>query len=179
MSERASATLFPGWLSILLVALSVILLGWSFTEYRSAKRSYEQAEEDLQESQQLGSRIAQWITKPTMASLSTQTSLEHTRQITESMRQAKIPTDSILSISPMDATRVGQSDYQQRQTQVVLKGISLSVLAMLQTALDHRSGLYLEDLVLTPSSQPIAGNGSESWDVRLTLTQLIYSPTSQ
>lgn len=79
----------------------------------------------------------------------------------------------------MDSVRLGNTDYKQRQTQVRIDGIELGRLSGFQSALNEREGLYLRDLILTPGEGTNASIATEVWDARLTLTQLIYSPTSQ
>lgn len=167
------------WTQLLLVGLSVLAVCYAYLEYRAATRNCAQAQQDLAESRGLGQKISQLTDERPVASLNLDTSQELTRQITNSIQEAQIPSAALVSILPEEALRLDQSDYRTRRTQVQLRDIPLGLLASFQDALNARNGLYLEDLVLTPAERAIASNGTELWDARLTLTQLIYSPTSR
>ncbi|MEM7475740.1 MAG: hypothetical protein AAF483_12175 [Planctomycetota bacterium] len=181
MNSNSSTEQFTNrwWLSAALLLTSLVVFLWCLSEYRAARRNLSVAAENLEECQDLGAKIAAWNTRPLVASLDATSSQELTQQITACVRQANIPARALKSISPMDSVRLGNTDYKQRQTQVRIDGIELGRLSGFQSALNEREGLYLRDLILTPGEGTNASIATEVWDARLTLTQLIYSPTSQ
>lgn len=167
-------------LPILFFISAVAALVWSMSQMRAASRQMSESQEHRDECRYMDREISRLGSHPTIASLEIESPQAVIERVSQAMLQANIPPSSLISISPSEASRIAATNYQQRQTQLVLRGISLPLVASFFNALQSSVGLYLRDIDLTVASDDRnASNGVENWDVRLTLTQLIYSPTSR
>lgn len=168
------------FVSIAFLLTSFLVMSWSVGELRSANRSLTDSSASLRACRKLGFEISQLTSQPRMASFDVESPQQMIQHVTDSISRAEIPRSALVSVLPSEALRIGSSDYQQRQTQLQLRGVSLPLLAEFYNALEIENGLYLRDIILTEGTDnSIASNGSEIWDARLILTQLIYSPTSR
>ncbi|MCR9293812.1 MAG: hypothetical protein NXI32_13890 [bacterium] len=168
-----------GWMRWLLLACSLMIMTWSFLQMFSAQRHLRQTQQATEQCQQTGEQIRRLASKPTIAATALESSQELLLSITAAITSVDIQADKLVSVSPGEILRLGNSNFQQRATQLLLRDIELSKLAAFYNALTDRNGLCLSGVTLTPAADsPNASNTGESWNARLTLTEIIYSPTS-
>jgi hypothetical protein len=167
------------WLFVALSLLSGVVLVWSIFQLRAAHRQLNITRGATGECRSIGRSIGEIAARPEVAALVAESPQELIRRIASSLDEAGIGRESLLAVTPAEVMRIVSTDYQQRLTEVELKGVSLPMLASFYDALGSGDGLYLNDLLLIPALPPgTASEGQEVWDARLTLTQIIYSPTS-
>ncbi len=170
------------WATMLLLGIAFGVTGWN--EYRSAAASLTAKKAELLESERIVQQIKSSATKPRLASLNLESLQQISHRVAEAANRASVPTNRLASITPYPPVRILDSAYQQRATELNLKAVTLPTLAAFASNLqDDASGLVIRDVNLSPmlanSSIETGHDGLERWDVRLTLTQMIYSPTSR
>ena len=106
---------------------------------------------------------------------------EITKQIEDAARGMSLPPATIVVIEPQVPRRISDSPYKLRVTQLDLKPLVLSeVIALLHNILDRDATLVVSSLRLSSPSRTndSAANAVEVWTPEVTLTNLIYDPTS-
>ena len=169
--NRFSAmVLFLGAISLIVASLSL---------YRSAKVAAQNAIDGYTECNRLVKDIEGFRSAPRIASLEVEPPDRIAARVTSAVADGKLSTSSILSVDPQTPVRIGRTEYQIRATQIVLQNASLEQVAAFVTGLEEASeGMIVRDLLLNRS--PSQGeNGLELWNVRLTLTQMIFFPISE
>lgn len=129
-----------------------------------------------------------------MASASRETQDSVARQVNNALTQAEVDARKLLAIDPQPAIRVPRSDYEEALTLIRLRNLTLKeILSLCDRLTIPEEGMNVRDLSLTPAQNgAISGtfpserrNASlgdanpERWDVRMTLTRLIFSPISR
>jgi hypothetical protein len=162
-------------LGLLLVGLNVLLL-----VYRSrGQRALANSRQQWLECQRLSEDLIRFRNAPRLAALEVEPPDRIARRIASSMEAAELPPSSLLAIAPEPPTRLGQSAYLSRATHLTLKELPLASLAKFAINLeDGQGGMLVRDLTLE-RSRNASDSGVETWNVRLTLTQAIFSPISQ
>ncbi len=175
---------------ILLGVLSLIFLVainfWACSRMLASQKRFEAASRDLTASQRQVAEIQRLRYRPTVAS-SLQESIsdsEMTQRLDKALAQAGLRDDQ-LTETPSSENNVSQeskpnenNNYKQQRTDITLIGVSLTQLVQFCEYLeDPQKGLVVRGLNLRPDPS-IASTGVELWTVSLTLTQLIFSPTS-
>jgi hypothetical protein len=99
-------------------------------------------------------------------------------RVTDAAMHASVPASAILSIAPQPLVRIGRTAYQSRSTQIVLQDLTMEQATQFVELLEDRAtGSVVRDMSLT-RSRMLREDGGELWNVRLTLTQLVFSPIS-
>lgn len=170
---------FRGWLDLLLLASVLLVFVFAIQAYLSARRNVGRTTAELREASRMLAEIHDLQTTPPTAAIHVDADELIIASISAALVAAEIPTDSLQSVSPEQPTRIAASNYQQRITRFELRSVKMLGIAHLAEYLERDSdGLLVRDLVLTPHENANASTVGERWDARLTLTQLIYSPTS-
>ena len=179
-----------GWyLPGLLLIASLLVLWLACGDWQASSRGLQAAQQNLAECQQMARKLSLLASSPRIATLELDSPQELIERVTDSLARAGVPESALVSVTPAAAVRVSQSNYQQRETELQVRDVSLAMLASFHDALGQGHGLYLRDLRLQPAVRSAvatgaaagaanASNVAENWDARLTLTQLIYSPKS-
>ena len=165
-----------------LLAVTVIVVLTCAGDLLSARHELEQSVSDLTQCRSYARNIRDLNQRPRLASTGPDLPEQTLRRVSQSMQNAGIAPSALVSVSPSEPIRIAGSQYQRRSTELTLRRITLSQLADLADLITvDEDGSVLRDVVLTESTEPAenAGIKREEWDARLTLTQLIYSPTSQ
>jgi len=165
-----------------LTALSLIVLLWAASSLIAASHALQSSRSEIEECRNIADDIRRLRSQPRIASQQIESPQRMLQRISASIGVASIPPQALLSVSPTEPIRIGSTHYRQRATQLILDGVTLRMLAEFSSSLEKGgNGLYLRDLILTRSDSDgvNASKDEETWDARLTLTQLIYSPTSQ
>ncbi|QDT08817.1 hypothetical protein [Planctomycetes bacterium K23_9] len=169
---RHPLTLF----TVLLVA-GTLAVAFFYQGYASAVRADQKAQTDLSRVEELAKNMAAAKARPRLAALEVEPPDRISRRVNEALEAAEISPESLLSIDPQPVSRIGRSDYQNRATQIVLQEVTLKQLVEFTRSLrDEADGMDTRDLSLTPRTSNSVNE--EFWDVRLTLTQRIFSPIS-
>jgi hypothetical protein len=165
--------------SLMVLSIGAIsLVVASFSLYRNAKAAAQNAIEGYAECDRLVQEIQSFRSVPRIASLEVEPPDRIAARVTTAAANAKLSPSSILSVDPQALVRIGRTEYQMRATQIVLQNASLSQVAVFVAGLEEASeGMIVRDLSLNRSSSQ-GENGVEFWNVRLTLTQMIFSPIS-
>ncbi|MGB7344301.1 MAG: hypothetical protein WBD20_08815 [Pirellulaceae bacterium] len=167
----------PLTLFMVLLVAGVMAIGFFYRGYAAAVRANQKAQADLSRVQEFAKNMAVAKAKPRLAALEVEPPDRISRRVNEALEAAKIRAESLLSIDPQPASRIGRSDYQIRATQIVLQEVTLKQLVEFTRSLrDEADGMDTRDLSLTPRTSNSVDE--EFWDVRLTLTQRIFSPIS-
>ncbi len=161
---------------ILIGAMAMGIASVSF--YRTAKVAAQNAIDGHAQCDQLVRDIEGFRRAPRIASLEVEPPDRIAARVTKAASDAQVSPASILSVDPQSPVRIGRTEYQQRATQIVLQNASLTQVAGFVTGLEEVSeGMIVRDLSLNRSLSE-GDNGVELWNIRLTLTQMIFSPIS-
>ncbi len=176
---RDRSILTSKWWIVGMLSLSLLFLTHCFGVYSASVTHWNSQRLELVEAQKLVAEIGSANSKPRIASTETEASEVTMRRISDSVASSGVDSDSLVSVLPYEPTRLGNSDYQQRQTEIKLQAITLPLLVRFATSLENSSaGLVVRDIAMS-SSRMRSPSARELWDVTLILTQMIYSPTSR
>ena len=167
---------------VLLCALIALVLlggaGWSLNAMLASKQRLTDASLELNLSQQRIEKIQRFQTSPKIASLDEETSVGMQERAEKARVAVGIPSEKLTKIDPQPAIQLQGVEYKQRSTEIALKGVSMQELVQFGEYLeDPTDGITVRGLVLKASNLTTKSD-LERWDVTLTLTQLIFSPTS-
>jgi hypothetical protein len=164
-------------LAILVTLLVAMVVSWSFCQ--SARMSSLVASQGLQECDRLVNELERFRNAPRMASLEVERPDRIAARVTAAASDANLSPLAILSIDPQTPVRIGRTAYQTRATQIVLQDATLAQVAVFAGGLEEPSaGMVVRDLSLS-RSRSVVEDERELWNVRLTLTQMIFSPAPQ
>ena len=157
---------------------AIALLLFSFSFYRSSKAAAQIAVKGFLECQRLVEEIEGFRSAPRIASLEVEPPDRIAARVTSAAADSNLAPNSIVSVDPQTAIRVGRTDYQIRATQIALQNASLKQVADFAMGLEEpSSGMVVRDVSLNRSISQ-GEEGVELWNVRLTLTQMIFFPIS-
>ncbi len=164
---------------IIFIAASIFCLTSCWNYYRASAASANQAADGLLECQRLLEELNRNRNAPRIASLAVESPDRIADRIASAAQNADLPAYAILSIDPQAPARLGRSAYQVRATQIVLQDAQLwQVAGFVQGLEEPQSGMLVRDLAINRGRSEGAA-GQELWNVRLTLTQMIFSPISE
>ncbi|MEQ1824845.1 MAG: hypothetical protein ABL921_02835 [Pirellula sp.] len=160
------------------VAAIIFAMLASWRSFVIARESMRAANAGLEESSRLINDMERLRNSPRMASLEVEPPDRIAARVTAAAAQAQLPPLCIQSVDPRSPVKVNQSAYQIRATGIVLQNAQLAqVAAFVQGLEDASSGTTVRDLTISRSSAVVESD-IELWNVRLTLTQMIFSPIS-
>jgi type II secretory pathway component PulM len=160
---------------IILIGLAIIAVV-CLRSASAASRRIQTAQTELAQATKMTSEIERLNNAPRIASLEMESPDEISQRITAALKQLKSSATSLQSVDPQPPRRIANSEYQIRATEVELGQVKLNDLARFITALTKGGqGLEVRDIVLSETRN--ASKTAETWLARLTLTQVIYSPT--
>jgi hypothetical protein len=172
MNQRRLLTVF--------VALGLFTLdGWSYWSMDRSRSEAQRAQTDAALCQKLSNDILELQKKPAIAGTREQATEELAARIESAAKQSGIGADSLASIAPEPAVRVGDSDYLEKATSVQLREVTLNQLAGLFGEISSEgSGLQIKSLRLTAPPQDLSTEhkSSELWSAEFSIAYLIYSP---
>ena len=157
-----------------LLALLVLLAGWSLSVMLQARAEAQEAARGLADCHRLAARIAALSQLPTLASDRERLGAELSARLEQAAQAAGIPTDRLIRIAPEPAQRVGDSAYKEKPTRVIVKNVGLAPLvAMIHRVTQAEGGWSLGSLRLTAPSRDATEN---LWTAELIFTYLVYEP---
>jgi len=157
-----------------LLALLAVCAAWSLGDLAGQRAAAHGAAENLVRCRRLAGRIRALRRRPARAAERERQSAELTGPIERAARDAGIPSDRLVRISPEPARRLGESAYEEKPTRVFLKRVTLEdLVTMIHTLTDPERGLDLKSLRLAATSRGVAEG---TWSAELVLTYLIYKP---
>lgn len=159
------------------VALSI----WSYLQLKQNRGASAAAAASLQECRELAGQIHDLRAQPLRAGLWAHSRTELAERIEESANNAQVPFAHVMRIDPLGARRIDNTAYLQQATSVQLESITLKQLVTLVSSLtESDGGLQVPAIrLLVSKNAPRASTGAEIWDAEVTLTYLIFSPTSE
>jgi len=167
------------FLAIVFIAAALVTLLSSWSVYLSAWRAAKASSDAFNECDQLAVQLEQFRTSPRIASLEVEQPDRIAARVTFAAAEAQLSPLAILSVDPQSPVRIGRTPYQIRATQIVLQNMSLGQVASFASGLEEaEAGTFVRDLVLS-RSKSASEDGNELWNVRMTLTQMIFSPISE
>lgn len=176
MKRSAIDKRFLLWGSALSGAL--LWMVWAWTSLESSRSAASSGQSQLAACQRLAIAIQQNRTLPKRASQEASSATDLTRRIEEASQRARLPTENLVRIEPQPAQRVGETSYKAQPTRIELREATLRQLVPFLLALsDEESGLQVTDLRLVePRQTATLATFGETWNVEVTLTQLVFSP---
>lgn len=168
------------WLYVMAFLLLAVYSLMSVLEARSAAERLAASGQDLREVQQKLSDIDRWQQAPKVAALRLESPAEIANRVAAARESAKIPQSALLRQQPTDPQRISRTDFELRTTTIELAPTTLPALLDFCDALhDEETGTLVRDIRLTTPQSGADGRGQERWAAVLTLTQMIFSPTSR
>lgn len=160
--------------AVLGVCTLVLLVLLAYRRLITAHAAAIQAGNDLAQCQSLATYIEGLKQLPAKVGLRDMVRSELDHQLEAAAKEAGFTTTNIVSITPSSPRRVGNSVYQEKPTDVVLRELTLQqLLAFLYNVNSKNVGLCVQNIRLTaPRNQNATGH----WTAQVTLSYLIYSP---
>jgi|WetSurMetagenome_2_1015567.scaffolds.fasta_scaffold121001_2 hypothetical protein len=157
-----------------LLALLVLVAGWSLQTMLQAQASAAEAKKGLADCRRLAAHIAILSQLPATASDRERQGTELSATLEQAAQAAGIPTDRLIRISPEPAQRVGDSVYKEKPTRVIVKNVGLRPLVtMIHRVMQSEGGWTLSSLRVTAPSRDATEN---LWTAELVFTYLVYEP---
>ena len=168
----------------ILIAVALVLLGiyavYSVLSSRSAQARLSAARMDLQEIENKLDDIARLKKAPKVAALKLESPEEITNRVAKALSVAGLPASSLSEERPLDPERIQRTDFQLRSTTIKLNAARLpQIIRFCEALQDEESGAVVRDITLTDPQNGEASRNQENWETQLTLTQMIFSPTSR
>ncbi len=167
-----------------LIAVALFVLGvyaiFSVLEAGSAQSRLSAARSDLAEMARMLGEIERLKQAPKVAALQLESPAEITNRIAAAREAAGMPQSSLLKEEPLDPQRIQRTDFELRSTAIDLAPATLpQILRFCDGLRDEETGSVVRDITLSIPQSGASGGGQERWETRLTLTQMIFSPTSR
>jgi hypothetical protein len=157
-----------------LLALLVLITGWSLAGMLQARTEAVDATRGLKECQRLAARIALLNQLPTLASDRERLGAELNGPLEQAAQAAGIPSDRLIRIVPEPAQRIGDGAYKEKPTRIIVKNVGLKALiAMVHRLMQSEGGWSLSTLRLSAPSRDATEN---LWMAELVFTYLVYEP---
>lgn len=167
-------------LSIVLLLVLVLAAGagWSVHRLHVQSQAAERMVDQLAECRVLVHKIKALQNKPSMAAASAMPMTDLARLIEDAAKEAGLSLAKLIRISPNPAQRLGETPYQRKPTQVLLRGVSLEqAIRFLHAVQQHDRELHVTAVRLSAAREPARQTpGSEQWTLEATLSYLIYAP---
>lgn len=156
----------------------LLIVAWSYQQYRSSYRVSRQAAQDLADCRRLVDDIQQIRSAPARAAMQSQSTDQLASRIEAAAAAATMPIDRLWRIEPQAARRLGETAYKEQPTLLELHEISLVQLVKFLYALNAASDsqLQVRTLRLLPPRRSSSIDAEETWSAEVTLTYLIFSP---
>ncbi len=157
-----------------LFGLMAVVAFWSLHGLLAERAAARAAAKDLQDCRRHGVQIDRLRGQPALAAERERLSAEIAAPIERAAKNAGIPPDRLVRISPEPAQRVGETAYKEKPTRVLFKNVSLKqTVAMAHGLIRSEHGLDLKSVRLSaPSRDATAG----LWSAELVFVYLIYEP---
>ncbi len=154
-----------------------ITAAWTFGRLSDRRSAAIGAATDLADCRRLATQIQQLGRQPALAGSGEMQLNELTRRIERSAKSAQIQPDSLIRISPDPASRVGNTAYKKKSTQVLFRGVTLrQIMTFLHTVAAQDTGPQTTRVRLVA---PHSDDAGDRWTVETTLTYLIYEPKTK
>jgi len=157
----------------------LMLVLWSYGQLRASQREVQTARANQKECGLLAAEILEMKGQPVRASMQVVSSSDLFRRVENAAKSASMPIENLVLINPQPVRRIGDTDYKQQQTEMILRHVTLEQMVRFLHALTafEDSSLSVESIrLLAPRHD--AGSDKETWHAEVTLTQLIYFPKS-
>ena len=164
------------WMAIGVVVniLLLVLTGWSYYHLAGSQEAMNWAFEDAAQSRQLALAIQALDNQPSQADSQEMQLQDLTRRIEGSARDAGVAAGNLVRISPQSGSRIGQTPYRKKSTQVTLRDLTMEQVVRFHHTLESQgTGLHVTSLGLTASRLQAVSN---RWTVESTLTHIVYAP---
>ena len=161
-----------------IVLTLVIVAGWSYLDWQSAVARSESLQNELDRCVSRANRIHELNQNPRLASLAVESAAAMTQRAQSAVAAASMPVGNLASVEPGSPQRLQDSDYLLRPTRIELNRTSIEQLIRFCESLTGGSRrLTVRDIELKPaqSTDPLA----ELWVADITLTELVFSPTTR
>lgn len=171
MSEQRRRSIIFGTLLLVLVCAAA----WSYARYASARSLAERELDNARAAAALGDQIRQMQRQHTLRSGQELGDTQMTLLVQEAADAAGVDFDGVVqSIRHDDPRRVNGTPYQQKSSELRLRGITLEQLVRMLHHLETANpGLRATRMNLTDPSE----GGPTVWNVEpLVLSYLIYAP---
>lgn len=168
----------------ILIVVAIAILGvyaiFSLLDAQAAQNRLSQARGDLAEVTAKIDDMDRLKEAPKVAALELESPEEITNRIANALAEAGLPASSLSEERPLDPQRIQRSDFQLRATTIKLTPVALPQIIRFCDALhDAESGAVVRDITLTDPKNGASDGKQEKWEAEMTLTQMIFSPTSR
>ena len=162
-----------------LLALLIVCIVVSATRLMSKVQALREVSENLETCRRLASDISKTRQAPSRAVAKASSTTEITKQIEEAARSMNLPATTVIAIDPQAPRRIADSSYKLRVTQLDLKPLLLpELISFLHNILQRDPTLVVTSLRLSSPGRVGDASTVEAWIPEVTLTNLIYDPTT-
>lgn len=175
--RRITSTLAAG----LILAAAAAMAAMAWLELREAHEAVRRAAGDLEDCRRLAAEMAEFDKLPAFAVLEPESPRELVDHVQAASQQASLPPEALVRIEPQAWQRPGDGPYRIRPTRLELRNVTLPQAASFAWHLsDSSRGLTVRDLRLSSEQREGSPRGAvETWTAEVTLTQLVFSPTTR
>ncbi|MEM9420562.1 MAG: hypothetical protein AAGA25_16160 [Planctomycetota bacterium] len=184
------------WLWIALLAAASSTATWSFVYLNRAKGDELASRQQMTESLRYAKQINEAEKSPSRISNTEMEVALLARLVEQAADEASIDRHALDRIWPQPARRIGDSPYQRKTTQLVVRNVSLQqVITFLHELIQAESALSVDQLRLSapPGSLPtlppsLIGQSTstltqayaedEFWTLEASVSHLLYQPTT-
>ena len=157
------------------IAAMLVMAGlWRYQAMLAAQGGAESAQGDLEAARRIVAKIQAFRDRPSEASESEHLATETITLVEKAVKAAGIDIKNLVRISPGSPTRVGDSAYKEKPTQVFVRSVPLrQLVALTHSLMQGPQKLRAKAIRLVP---PLPDDPGDDWNAELTLTYLIYEP---
>ena len=169
---KRPATIYSLRLIALTIALVACLCSYLFFAQHHAAAIVAAA--DFYDCRQLAAEIHQLRDRPSLAGVEEVRMAELTSLIETATRQSKIPAEALVRVVPNQPQRISESAYQEQNTQLLFRGVTLKQFTDFLCQLVHEQAtLRASQIRLVAPREKEEG---ATWTVEATISYLIYAP---
>lgn len=160
---------------LILLGVLLVLVGlWRYRAMENARSAADAAAADLEATRRIVKKIEAFRDRPSEAVEGEQLATETITLIEKAVTSSGIDSKNLVRISPGSPTRVGDTPYKEKPTQVFLRNVPLrQLVALTHSLLQGGQKLHTKSMRIIP---PRPDDTGEDWNAELTLTYLIYEP---
>jgi len=159
-----------------MLAMGAIAVVWQVNWMRQQREQARYAAEDLFACQKIAESIASLREQPAVASEKDMGVQALGRRIETASRQAHLSGSFLEGVFPQSPRRLGDTPYVTKPTELRLRGVAFRPLLIFLYHLTDESGLDVRAIRL---SSPRGDAADDVWDTEVTLSYMIYSPSSR
>lgn len=164
------------WMIVGLGALLFVVNLLAYLELSASQASARAAADNLAECKVIAGDIANLRRQPSKVTLEAHSATELSSQVEQAMKFAQLRANCLVRVDPQPARRMAVGDFKEQATSLELRSVSLKQLIHFLHKLETGgAGLRTKSLQMA-SVKAATEATTETWNVQVVLTSLIFAP---